>query len=112
LHPPATPSTTPTAFKPKCLSINQEVGREDGRIHCFAAVRGDTGETITYARGSLTKALQRLDGLAEGATFLLGHNVTGSGCFGKPVNPVHPVGRAPSIIDGTLRRAKSNGGKH
>lgn len=76
MQPPGTPPATPTAFKPKCLSIDLEVGKEDGRIHRFAAVRGDTGETVIYGSGSLAAALRRLDALAQGATFLLGHNLT------------------------------------
>ena len=30
-------------FRPRCLSLDLEVGREDGRIHAFGAVRNDTG---------------------------------------------------------------------
>ena len=33
------------AFAPRCLSIDLEVGVRDGRIHRFAAVRGDSGKS-------------------------------------------------------------------
>jgi ATP-dependent DNA helicase RecQ len=65
----------PGAFAPKCVSIDLEIGRKDGRIHRFAAIRGDTGETVIYARGDLAAALRRLDTLAHGTAFLLGHNL-------------------------------------
>src|SRR3990172_7774451 len=63
-------------FKPRCVSIDLEVGPTDSRIHRFAAVRGDTGEAIHFAKGQdLAKALSKLDDFAEGAAFLLGHNL-------------------------------------
>lgn len=67
---PGTPS-----FAPRCLSIDLEVGREDGRIHRFAAVRGDTGESLHYRGGDLHAGLAKLDRMAEGAAFLVGHNL-------------------------------------
>jgi len=62
-------------FKPRCLSIDLEVGVKDGRIRRFAGVRGDTSESFTYASGDLRKALATLDDLADGAAFTLGHNL-------------------------------------
>ena len=62
-------------FAPRCLSIDLEVGRDDSLIHRFAAVRGDTGESFHYRRGDLGAALAKLDQLAEGAAFLIGHNL-------------------------------------
>ena len=60
-------------FKPRCLSLDLEVGKEDGRIHAFGAVRGDTGH---WYQGSGSAAeLTRLDALADGVSFLLGHNL-------------------------------------
>ena len=50
-----------------------EVGKEDGRIHAFGAVRGDTGHG-DQGGGSATE-LTRLDALADGVSFLLGHNL-------------------------------------
>ena len=48
----------------------------DTRIHAFAGVRSDTGQSLTFSNStSLVAALAKLDGLAEGADFLLGHNL-------------------------------------
>ena len=56
-----------------------EVGVRDGRIHAFAAVRSDTNQSLVFPqdlkRGDLTEALSKLDELATGAAFLLGHNL-------------------------------------
>ena len=42
----------------------------------LAGVRADTGESFTFARRrGLPQALRRLDELAQGADFLLGHNL-------------------------------------
>ena len=60
-------------FKPRCLSVDLEVGKEDGRIHAFGAVRGDTGDG-DHGDGSAAQ-LTRLDELADGVSFLLGHNL-------------------------------------
>ena len=60
-------------FKPRCLSLDLEVGKEDGRIHAFGAVRGDTGHG--YHGGGSASELMRLDALAAGVSFLLGHNL-------------------------------------
>ena len=60
-------------FKPRCLSVDLEVGKEDGRIHAFGAVRGDTGHG--YQGGGSASELTRLDALADGVSFLLGHNL-------------------------------------
>ena len=61
----------------RCLSLDLEVGRDD-RIFRFAAVRPDTGQTFVYpddGGGGLNAALVDLDDLADGADFLLGHNL-------------------------------------
>ena len=63
------------AFSPRCLSLDLEVGKDDDRIHAFGAVRADTGQCEVYSGGRLTVALARLDDLADGADFLLGHNL-------------------------------------
>ena len=34
----------------RCLSLDLEVGKEDGRIHAFGAVRGDTGHCVPRRR--------------------------------------------------------------
>ena len=62
-------------FAPRCLSIDLEVGRNDGRIHRFAAVRGDSCESLHYRGRDLRAGLAKLDQLADGAAFLVGHNI-------------------------------------
>lgn len=65
-----------SSFAPRCLSIDLEVGLRDTRIHSFAAVRGDQPEaSLHFKQGKLLAALEQLDALAEGANFLLGHNL-------------------------------------
>ena len=68
-------SSEPSAFAPRCISIDLEVGVRDGRIHRFAAVRGDTGQSLAFQKGDLAAALAKLDTFAEGSAFLLGHNL-------------------------------------
>jgi ATP-dependent DNA helicase RecQ len=63
------------AFRPKCLSIDLEVGVKDNRIREFAAVRGDNGKVLIGGKQNLNARLKRLDAFAEGLTFLLGHNI-------------------------------------
>ena len=60
-----------------CLSLDLEVGRSNQRIHSFAGVRPDTGQSLTFptARRGLTWALNNLDDLSDGADLLLGHNI-------------------------------------
>ena len=62
-------------FRPRCLSLDLEVGRRDGRIHAVGAVRADTGARLAHSGGGLAEALRRLDRLADGASFVLGHNL-------------------------------------
>ncbi|MBN8517196.1 MAG: RecQ family ATP-dependent DNA helicase [Candidatus Accumulibacter sp.] len=71
------PLTLPmSSFAPRCLSIDLEVGLRDGRIHRFAAVRGDQPDrSLRFRQGHLLAALEELEALAEGASFLLGHNL-------------------------------------
>ena len=64
-----------SAFSPSCLSLDLEVGKKDERIHAFAAVRADTGQCLVFGGGASTAQLARLDDLADGADFLLGHNL-------------------------------------
>ena len=61
----------------RCLSLDLEVGRNDGRIHALAGVRPDTGQSVTIPRigRSLSRTLSRLDDLTHGADFVLGHNL-------------------------------------
>ena len=58
-----------------CLALDLEVGKNDSAIHAFGAVRADTGRPLTYSGGGLNLALDRLDAFADGASFLLGHNL-------------------------------------
>ena len=58
-----------------CLSLDLEVGKKNNRIHAFAAVRPDTGQLLVFRGGNLQAELAGLDGLADGASFLLGHNL-------------------------------------
>ena len=63
------------SFSPRCLSLDLEVGVRDRRIRAFAALRPDTGGRLVFRGGDLEAALKKLDALAEGAAFLLGHNL-------------------------------------
>lgn len=72
---PSIPEDPPPLLKPKCLSIDLEVGRQSARIHQLGAVRGDTRDTLSFPPGSLNEALEKLDTLADTAAFLLGHNL-------------------------------------
>ena len=60
-----------------CLSLDLEVGGQDRRIHKFAAVRLDAGRSMLFPAvgGDLNAALAKLDAFADGAHFLLGHNL-------------------------------------
>ena len=62
-------------FSPRCLSLDLEVGKQNRRIHAFAGVRPDTGGRLVFRGGNLPEALAKLDALASGASFLLGHNL-------------------------------------
>ena len=62
-------------FRLPGLSLDLEIGRADSRIQAIGAVRTDTGESLSEARGGLSRALRRLDEFADGASFLLGHNL-------------------------------------
>ena len=55
--------------------MDLEVGSADSRIHRFAAFRPDIRESFTFESGDLSDALTRLDELADGAAFILGHNI-------------------------------------
>ncbi len=57
-----------------CLSLDLEVDK-NCRIRAFGAVRADTGRSLTHAGSGVAAALTRLDDFAEGASFVLGHNL-------------------------------------
>ena len=63
----------PPVFPPCCLSLDLEVAGD--RIDAFGAVRSDTEEGLKYSGKGAVAALDRLDDFAEGAKFLLGHNL-------------------------------------
>ena len=58
-----------------CLSLDLEVVKRNRRIRAFAAIRPDTGGKLVFTGGNLGAELARLDDLAHGASFLLGHNL-------------------------------------
>ena len=60
-------------FRPSCLSLDLEVSKKDSRILCFGAARGDSGRGLSGVGNAIE--LAKLDKLAEGAEFLLGHNL-------------------------------------
>ena len=63
----------------RCLSLDLEVGKRDGRIHAFAGVRPDLDEAMTFParRAALAAARAKLDEPPDGADFVLGHNLIG-----------------------------------
>ncbi|MXW42567.1 MAG: RecQ family ATP-dependent DNA helicase [Acidimicrobiia bacterium] len=60
----------------RCVAVDLEVSSKTERIHSFAGVRCDTGESFVYpsAGRRLYQALAELDALSDGADFVLGHN--------------------------------------
>ena len=60
-------------FAAGCLALDLEVGREDDRIHAFAAVHD--AQALTHRGGRLDSALAKLDAFAKGANHLVGHNL-------------------------------------
>ncbi len=63
------------SLSPRCLSLDLEVGKQNRRIHAFAAVRLDVEQPLVFHGGDLAAALAALDEFADGADFLLGHNL-------------------------------------
>ncbi|GLC97147.1 hypothetical protein Tamer19_65560 [Cupriavidus sp. TA19] len=63
------------SFSPRCVSIDLEVGIDGQRIHQFAALRGDTQESLVHRRGDLFAALEKLDSFCRNSAFILGHNL-------------------------------------
>ena len=80
--------------------MDLEVGVKDGRIRAFAGVRPDTGRSLTFPEtgDGLADALAKLDDLAVGADFLLGHNLI---AFDLPhlraANPELKLLRLPAV---------------
>ena len=57
--------------------MDLEVAKKTERIHALAGVRADTNESVVFpgTYRNLNQALADLDDLADGADFLLGHNL-------------------------------------
>ena len=79
-EPPGAPqSMDGEPYRPRCIALDLKVGREDGRILALGAVRGDRDERFSHSqRRGISEALSRLDDLADGASFVLGHDVIAS----------------------------------
>ena len=73
----APPSEGSSRLPFRCLSLDLEVGVRDSRIRAFAGVRSDNGRSLVFpaSGAALATALPRLDDLADGADFVLGHNL-------------------------------------
>ena len=85
-------------FEFRALSLDLEVGVQNRRIHAFGAIRSDTGERLTHSGDGLAAALQKLDALADGAAFLLGHNLIEHDLpFLRAVNPDLRLLRLPAV---------------
>jgi len=64
-------------FQPRCLVIDLEVGKKNGRLQQIGALRADTEERLHWRGGEPGAGLDQLDALADGAAFVLGHNIIG-----------------------------------
>ena len=65
-------------MEPCFLSLDLEVSKRDDRIHALAAIRTDRDQSLVFDdlhAGTLAGALTHLDDFADGANFLLGHNL-------------------------------------
>ncbi len=63
------------SFLTRGLALDLETEKEGSRIHRFAAVRCDNGQSFTFTRGKLSASLAELDHFASGAAYLIGHNI-------------------------------------
>ena len=61
----------------RCLSLDLEVLKDGSRLRAFAGVRSDTNRSFAFSGTghSWADAFARLDRFADGADFLLGHNL-------------------------------------
>ena len=71
------PWTSPHQRLANCLSLDLEVSPDTNTIQAIAAYRPDTQEELRLPRGQCLQpaAARRLDSIAQGARFLLGHNI-------------------------------------
>ncbi len=70
--------TDAEGFLQRCVAFDLEVGKKDNRIHLLGAVRrqGHTERCHTHDKGAFTPAAaQAFEHFAQGADFLLGHNI-------------------------------------
>ncbi len=72
-NPAAVPAAPFTGLS-GCVSVDLEVSVEDGSLLAAAAYRPDTGESLSMSGPVNRGGLQRLERIAGGARFLLGHN--------------------------------------
>lgn len=71
-------SSSAPSFRPKALCIDLETARDDAlKLYQLAAWRADTGASVVSdgKRVDFSRLAPQLDALADGAAFLLGHNV-------------------------------------
>lgn len=67
---------TAPPFAPRCLCIDIETALDDVlSIYKIAGWRADTGLAVSLAGSKLASSIGSLDALADGAAFLLGHNI-------------------------------------
>ena len=102
-QPNATPGyALPYPALRRCLSLDLEVSVEDSRLMAVAAYRPDTGESLSMSEHPSGGSLQRLERIAEGSQFLLGHNVIAFDIpHLKAINPDLGILKLP-VVD-TLR---------
>ena len=63
------------ALLSRSVSVDLEVDPNTGKIRSLAAVRPGVADSYVYRGGDFASALQALDDYADGAEFVLGHNV-------------------------------------
>ncbi len=71
----ALPRFLNSSFNSRCLSLDLEVTKDSDRIRAFAALRPDRDGIVLHSGRGLTAALAKLDDFADGASFVLGHNL-------------------------------------
>ena len=59
----------------RCISIDLEVNKKSNQIVGIGAVRPDRSIGFHHRSGKLTTGLAKLDEMADGASFVLGHNI-------------------------------------
>ena len=59
----------------RCISIDLEVNKKSGQITAVGALRSDNLNSLHHRGSELTAGLSKLDEIADGASFVLGHNI-------------------------------------